>query len=409
MRHLVLLLALAGPTGFTAELAISSWNLPEIGSAAQPGLVDDARGGLLLSWVERQSGGHALRYARFAGDAWSAPDTALSGADWFVNWADTPGMLAFSDGGLAAFTLAKSGPGTYAYDVRLAFADGAGNWGESFAVHDDGTQTEHGFVSLWREGEDALGIAWLDGRNTGGGGHDGHAHGSPHGAMSFRAAVLGRDGGKRAEHELDARTCDCCTTASAAVGKERWLAYRGRDEAEIRDIRIARRDAQGRWLAPVTAHDDRWYMPACPVNGPSLASSQAGVFLAWFTAPDRPRVRLARLDASGRAEGPPLELAEADALGRVALAADADTVWLAWFTEDRQAARLWLACFDPALVERGRAQVAELPRGRAGGLPRLALLQGRAHLVATDVEQGQPRLRGWTAGCPAPAGTSPPA
>jgi hypothetical protein len=409
MRALALLLALAAATGFAAELAPEPWALPQSASAAQPGLVEDARGGLLLSWVERQTEGHALRYARFGGDAWSPAATALSGPDWFVNWADTPGMLAFADGGLAAFSLVKNGPGTYAYDVRLAFANANGNWGDTFAVHEDGTQTEHGFVSLWREGADALGIAWLDGRNTSGGGHDGHAHGSQHGAMSFRAAVLGRDGDKRAEHELDARTCDCCTTASAAVGGERWLAYRGRDEDEIRDIRIARRDANGRWLAPVTAHADRWYMPACPVNGPSLAASEAGTYLAWFTAADRPRVRLARLDATGRAEGVPLELAEADALGRVALAADADTVWLAWLTEDRRAARLWLACFDPALHERGRSLVAELPRGRGGGLPRLALRKGIAHLVATDVENGKPQLRGWTAACPAPAGTPPPA
>ena len=51
----------------------------------------------------------------------------------------------------------------------------------------DGTRTEHGFVSLWAQGDGALGLAWLDGRNTGGGGHD--AHDAAAGAMTLRAAV----------------------------------------------------------------------------------------------------------------------------------------------------------------------------------------------------------------------------
>mgnify|MGYP006210454507 CR=1 FL=1 len=91
--------------------------------------------------------------------------------------ADTPAVLPFADGGLAAFTLVKNGPGTYAYDVSLALSADGERWSEAFTVHDDGSQTEHGFASMWREGESALGIAWLDGRNTAGGSHDHGGHG----------------------------------------------------------------------------------------------------------------------------------------------------------------------------------------------------------------------------------------
>jgi len=400
LRTALLALALACPGAAASLPVIQPWTLPETGSGAQPGLVDDARGGLLLSWVERHASGHRLRFSRWTGDAWSGAATALAGEQWFVNWADTPGMLGFADDGLAAFTLVKSGPGTYAYDVQLAFADPQGSWDEAFVVHDDGTRTEHGFVSLWREGSDAVGIAWLDGRHTDGGGHDhgGHAHGSG-GAMSLRAAVIGRDGRKRAEREIDASTCDCCPTASAAVGAERWLAYRGRADGEIRDILVARRDASGGWLSPVVAHADSWFMPACPVNGPSLAANANAAYLAWYTAPDRPRVRLARLDAEGRAASPPLEIEQDTAQGRVALAADDDRVWLAWVSEDRDGASLWLACFDAGLAERGRRQVSALSRGRATGLPRLVLREGEAHVVMTDIVDGIPRLRGWRASC----------
>ncbi len=397
---LLMLLALQAAGAARATITVEPWPLPVETRAAQPGLVDDARGGWLLSWIEPLDGGHRLRYARWDGQAWNAAATAMQGSNWFVNWADVPALLAFPDGGLAAFMLVRNGEGTYAYDVQLALGDAQGGWSEPRAVHDDGTTTEHGFASLWREGDDALGIAWLDGRNTGGGGHAAHHGSSDGGAMSLRAAVFERDGGKRGEWPLDARTCDCCGTAATLTASGLWLAYRGRDADEVRDIRIARRTLDGTWQPAVEAHSDRWVMPACPVNGPALAAHGERVFLAWYTAPDRPRVRLAELGPDGRALAAPLEIAQDAVTGRVAVAAERGHVWLAWFDETDTQARLWLACLDSDLREQARGVVADLPRGRGTGFPRLQARDGRAYLVATDVVAGAPRLRGWTASCP---------
>jgi len=53
----------------------------------------------------------------------------------------------------------------YAYDVRLAFFQRSRTHLDRLdhAAH-DGTQTEHGFASLFRCPARALGLAWLDGR-----------------------------------------------------------------------------------------------------------------------------------------------------------------------------------------------------------------------------------------------------
>lgn len=383
-----------------SAIELQPWSMPVDLPAAQPGLQPDPSGSLLLSWVERSGKRNELRFARWQDGAWTSPKLAMAGEDWFVNWADTPAVLPFADGGLAAFALVKNGSGTYAYDVSLALSPDGERWNDAFTVHDDGSQTEHGFASMWREGDATLGIAWLDGRNTAGGSHDHGGHsGDGGGAMTLRAAQVGRDGSVQEDRELDGSTCDCCTTAVAHTANATWLAYRGRTADEVRDILVVRRSPDGEWHAPRVAFDDAWVMPACPVNGPSLASHDARVYLAWYTAPDRPRVRLAQLDENGRVATPPLEIGQDDVMGRVALATDADTVWLAWMSEDRSSAKLWLACFDPQLGERSRRVVAKLPRGRGTGLPRLALSQGRAHLVITDIVSGKPQLRGWQAQC----------
>ena len=120
-------------------------------------------GRVLLSWIERLGDGrHALRFAVKQGDGWSAPRVIAEGADWFVNWADFPSIVALPDGSLAAHWLVKSAAATYAYDVRIARStDGGTHWSAPIVPHRDGTPTEHGFVSLFpaRDGQARGGLA----------------------------------------------------------------------------------------------------------------------------------------------------------------------------------------------------------------------------------------------------------
>ncbi len=382
------------------QLRVQPWVLPADAVAAQPDLVSAPDGDLLLSWITPDAGGHRLRYARFSGGQWLPPREIARGDDWFVNWADTPHLLASTDGALWAQWLRKSAASPYAYDVRLSRSIDGEHWADAVTVHDDGTATEHGFVSLWREGADGLGIAWLDGRRTGAAhdhaqGHDSH----PVGAMTLRSARFDAQLRKHDEVELDVMTCDCCQTAAARGDAGALLAYRGRDGAEIRDILVARHQEAG-WSTPQRVHADNWTMPACPVNGPSLAARGNEVWVGWYTAPQgEPLLRVVHSRDGGATFGPPLDLDHgAEVQGRIQLAADAAGVWLAWLREDARGQSLWLARYDPALRnESARIRVAALDgRGRGTGFPRLVAENDTAYLVWTDIVDGKPTLRGAT-------------
>ena len=142
--------AQAAPT--TAIQAVAeAWSLPTgQGLAAQPDLVRAPDGSLLLSWIETEGDGHTLKFARYGKGAWSEAKEIASGDDWFVNWADTPHLAVTPDGALWAHWLKKSAKAPYAYDVALVRSgDGGRTWSQRVLVNDDGTPTEHGFVSLW--------------------------------------------------------------------------------------------------------------------------------------------------------------------------------------------------------------------------------------------------------------------
>ncbi len=375
------------------RLRAEPWLLPADAVAAQPDLVAAPDGSMLLSWLSPDAGGHQLRYARFSAGHWQPARQIARGDDWFVNWADTPHLAASADGALWAQWLRKSG-NPHAYDVQLARSADGRQWSAPVTVHDDGTATEHGFVSLWPQDTDGIGIAWLDGRHTAGGA-DHAKHGG--GAMTLRSARFDALLGRHDEQELDAMTCDCCQTGASVAGNATLLVYRGRDAGEVRDIHLRRRTTGG-WQPAQRVHADNWVMPACPVNGPAVAAHGDDAWVAWYTAPQgEPLLRVAHSGDGGANFGTPREVDRGiEVQGRVQVAADAGGLWLAWLREDGRSQSLWLARYGPTLEhEFGRLQVATLlGRGRGTGFPRLLADHGRARLVWTDVADGQPLLRG---------------
>jgi hypothetical protein len=374
---------------------LGDWPLPTPDGAAQPDLVAAPDGSLLLSWIEPVGEGrHALRFASFRDDAWSEPRTIATGGDWFVNWADTPHIAATADGALWAHWLQKSAAATYAYDVALSRSgDGGATWSDPVLVNDDGTPTEHGFVSLWAARDDGIAIAWLDGRAMQSeAGHGGHGAGM----MALRTARFDATLSRSDERELDASVCDCCQTDSAATDRGRLLVYRDRSADEIRDIYATRETSEG-WTAPHRVHADEWTMPACPVNGPAVDAHGNDVIVGWYTAAgDTPRVLVARSTDAGDSFGPPLELdAGKHAQGRVAVALGAGAAWALWTREDNAGQTLQLARLAPDLSrELQRIELARLTgRGRATGFPQLTLADGGAFVAWTDVVDKRPRLR----------------
>ena len=399
-----------------AASRVQEWALPAVGAGSSaPTLAPAPDGSLLLGWINSREGRrHVLQFSRFdpAQQRWrNAPATIAIGNRMVVNWADTPHMAATPDGALWAHWLQKSpvagADAPYAYDIALVRSrDGGANWGSPVVPHDDGTPTEHGFVSMWAQGSDgSLGLAWLDGRNTGAAaGHDAHAAASgddPHAGggkpMTLRAAVFDSNLRRTGEYGIDASVCDCCQTAAAVTARGPVVVYRGRSDAEIRDILLTRFDG-ARWTTPAAVHADRWTMPACPVNGPDVAADGDGLVVGWYTAAGgTSKVQLARSDDAGDSFAAPVVLDSGEAVqGRVAVALDAQQAWALWLREEGDTQTLWLSRRSPDLAtEYERLQLATLQgRGRATGLPQLQVAGGQGYVVWTDVVDGAPQLRG---------------
>ena len=352
--------------------------------SAQPQLTVSARG-VLLSWIERKGDVATLKFSELKGPAWSPARTVASGGDWFVNWADVPSVLRLADGSLYGHWLQKSAPDTYAYDVRLARStDDGKTWAPSFTPHGDGTQTEHGFASLYQMPGAGLGLIWLDGRamKAGHGEHGG-------GDMSVRGAMYDPAGKQISEGPVDLRVCECCPTAATVTADGPIVAYRDRSPSEIRDIYVSRLVA-GKWSEPAPVHRDDWQIAACPVNGPALSANGKNVALAWFTAKgDEGHTYVAFSSDSGKSFGQPIRLDDASALGRVDVA----------LLDDGSAATTWIEFADGKAQFRMRrvtttgersaaVTVSGLAANRTSGYPRMAQFGGE--LIFAWTESGSP-------------------
>jgi hypothetical protein len=284
--------------------------------SGQPNLAVSPDGRVHLSWIERLGEGrYSLRFSTKERDGWSTPKVIAEGANWFVNWADFPSMIALPDGSLAAHWLVKSGPGTFDYDVTISRSfDGGKTWGKPFVPHRDGVKAEHGFVSMFAAKDGSLAAVWLDGREMKPGG-DGHGHGQ--GNMTLRYVKIKRDGTLTDDAALDTRVCECCQTSAAMTAGGPVVVYRDRSDQEIRDISIVRlRD--GKWSQPRSVFQDNWQINGCPVNGPAVAAAGRRVAVAWYTgAGNKPRVKLAFSNDAGESFGEPVTIDDGNPAGRV--------------------------------------------------------------------------------------------
>ena len=237
---------------------------------------------LFLSWVSKKDSLSILNYSKYSDGVWLPSEEIISGTDWFVNWADFP-QIAENNGNILTSYLQKSADVTYTYDVKLnLYNDSTKTWKRNFILHNDGTKSEHGFVSIQPYVSNSFFVTWLDGRNTIGG-HENHAeHGN--GAMNLRGAIVFEDGTIDYDKILDDRVCDCCNTA-AAIGSndELIVVYRDRSEEEVRDISMKRWTRDSNWLPPITIGNDQWKIAGCPVNGPAVDTFENSVAVAWFT------------------------------------------------------------------------------------------------------------------------------
>jgi hypothetical protein len=358
-----------------------------------PHLAGGAEVPVVLSWLQTQPGGGvALQHASWQDGKWSAPATVAAGTDWFVNWADFPSVVPVTATTWLAHWLQQRPGNVYSYDVRLsASSDGGRSWSPPASPHDDGTPTEHGFVTILGDGGGARAV-WLDGRHTGGGHDQPHAHGAP-GAMTLRTASIGPDARVvGTDEEIDPRTCDCCQTDGAVTEDGPVVVYRDRGSDEVRDVALVRLQ-DGRWSAPVAVHADGWKIDACPVNGPAVAAHGRTVVVAWFTAPDRPRVRVAFSADAGRTFAAPIEVAAGDVLGRVdVVLLDDGRAVVSWLRQGPAGAEILAQPFDRSAAAGVPVVVANTSVQRSSGFPQM-VLAGDDLLFAWTESGERPRLR----------------
>ena len=354
--------------------------------SAEPNLARGARGAVYLSWIEqRADSGHALRFSVLRGERFAAPRTVAQAArgEWFVNWADFPSLIAISESQLAAHWLQRTGTGRYAYGVRVARSnDGGASWSAPVTPHRDASESEHGFASLFRDG-DNLGVVWLDGRKHA------SARAEADAEMSVRFATISPTGRPGVDQEIDGRACDCCQTAVASTSHGLVLVYRDRTAQEVRDIAIMRYH-QGKWTAPRVVHRDNWVIPACPVNGPAVAALRNRVAVVWFTgAQDEPRVHLAFSANAGESFSDPVRIDAGAPAGRVDVQMLSDySVLVSWLERvgDRAEVRVRRVY---ANGRKGEARtVATSSAERASGFPHM-IWRGK-DVVFAWTEAGRP-------------------
>jgi hypothetical protein len=353
---------------------------PAAPGSSEPNLAVGPDGRVWLTWIEPAAGGaHALRIASRQGAGWSTPRTVVERRDFFLNWADFPSLAVLGDRELAVHWLQRSGAGKYAYDVRIARSpDGGATWTPGTVPHGDGTESEHGFASLWNEGG-AVAAVWLDGRK----------YARPEAGAGKETmlvhAILDSAGRAGAEHRLDERICDCCQTSVARTSRGAIVVYRDRSDDEVRDIHAVRL-VNGVWTAPAPVHRDGWRIDYCPVNGPAVAAQDERVAVAWFTASaDTARVLVATSGDAGATFGAPVRVDEGAPAGRVGVVLLPDGSVLA----------SWIERTDRGAVVRARRVAADGTLGapatvgassdeRASGFPRIAV-GGDELLVAWTV------------------------
>lgn len=344
---------------------------PAAPGSGEPNLVAGNDGRVYLSWIESAPDtSHALRFVSIENGQLSTPRTIASGKSWFVNWADFPAMTRLDDGTLAGHWLQRSGPGRYSYDVKITLSrDGGATWSEPVTPHRDGTESEHGFASLFPAAPDRLGVVWLDGRKyaTAGGNKSLEE-------MALRYTTVSSSGEPAADVAIDERTCDCCQTSTALTSKGPIVVYRDRSADEVRDIYVSRL-VNGSWTPGRAIHDDGWKIDFCPVNGPAVSARGDRVAVAWFTGADSlQRVMFAVSENAGESFGSPHRVDTGNPVGRVDVQLLPDnTALVSWLERVEGGAEVRVRRVLPDGRVSEHATVTSSNSERASGFPHMVV------------------------------------
>jgi hypothetical protein len=360
-----------------ATVALGQWTTvhpPARPGSGMPNFTRSPGGDLYLSWIDPASDKHhALRFAKWNGASWNAPETISEGANWFVNWADFPSLAIAKDGSMLAHWLARlENGGQYGYGIRIAGreADGQRSWRHVAGFNPSDPADYAGFLSFA-----ANGAAYLAPPVSASAVPAGHQHGAEeHQRKTLRFATFGNSGQLIRDIEVDDDVCSCCPTASAEIPSGVLIAYRDHLPGEIRDISVIR-ITSGKANSPEVLHRDGWKINGCPTEGPSVAASGNSVGIAWMTRADgTPRLQVAWSQDGGVRFRAPVVVDDGNPLGRPHLVAvDEHQSLLVWLEKNNTGAEIRVR----RVASDGRVGssmlIAKVAASRTTGLPRIAV------------------------------------
>ena len=306
---------------------ITSLDFATAEGSAEPNLVKGPNGEIVLSYLEPQAIGVALRYTTLHGERWSTPKTVAEGTNWLVNWADFPSVVPISTSTWAAHWLVRGEGAGFAYNAVYAVShDGGESWTQAKQLHTDNSLVEHGFVSLYPTAT-GLGAIWLDGRAMA----QTPDPNLPQVGTQLRSVLFNVQGNAAPENIVDSLICDCCQTDVAVTESGAIAVYRNRTIEEIRDIYVTRL-VNGQWTQGQAVANDGWEITGCPVNGPAIVARGSRVAVAWFSAHPQNKIQVSFSTDSGESFAPAIDLGAQQPLGRVDVAllpnGDAAVSWL---------------------------------------------------------------------------------
>lgn len=362
---------------FLLLLLIAACSSPKIAEAPfgegsrYPHLTNTENGGLLVSWFEPvDSTAFGLFWSEYENKIWSKKSLIYSSTDFFINWADFPSIFELNENTIVAHWLEMSAEGTYDYDVRISYSNDRGKtWSEPVIPHRDGKHAEHGFVSIYKNENHDLGLVWLDGREMAGG----HGHGSA-GNMNLYSTSFDSNFKQNEDIQIDNMVCECCPTSAVQIGNVTLVAYRDRNEAEVRNINILRK-VNGNWGKSYSVHDDNWIISGCPVNGPKLTEKDGKVAIAWFTAPEgESQINVAFSSDKGKTFSDPIRVDAGKSQGRVDLQwIDENTVLASWLEADQENSSIVYRKIATNGILSEMTSIETLGGGRGIGYPQMEI------------------------------------
>ena len=385
---------IASPVKLPMDLQREHIALPSGSDALAPALfaTEDILRMVWLEPSENRSNMMALRYSEYQDGVWGNTSTLYESDKIFANWADTPSVSVNRDGDVLVHWAEKSGPATYAYDVRIGLLQDR-TFKDLGTVHRDETQTEHGFVSVVPDGQDFQ-IAWLDGRKTAGGHHGSDDHHSGDQAMTLRYSRYTPQG-LTPSIELDDRVCDCCNTSAVQLASGFTVLYRDRSKDEMRDISIAQVYEDNQVLGPRPLSSDNWKINGCPVNGPRIAAQGPLVAAGWFTkAKGTGHVNVRFSQDAAATWGETYKVDADDPVGRVDLLALPNGQFVvSWLGRTKDGADLNLRRVAQDGTMTPVSRLTALPAGRKTGVPRMARVGDDIFLVWTEPDGSATKLQ----------------